>query len=70
MDTEDAGNVGMVERGQHAGFAIEASQAILVGGKVRGENLDGDVASERCVGRFPDDSHAALTQLFAEVVVE
>ncbi len=56
-----AGDVGVVQGRQEAGFAVEAGQAVLVGGEVRGEDLDGDFAAEGGVGGFPDDAHAAFT---------
>ena len=36
----------MIEGGGGAGFLLEAAQAVGIGGKRSGENLDGDIAVE------------------------
>ncbi len=66
----DAGDVGVVQARQEAGFAVEAGQAVLVGGEVRGEDLDGDFAVKCGVRGLPDRTHAAFADLLDQAVVE
>ena len=51
--------VRMIERGEHAGFALEAGQPIGVRGEQRRQDLDRDVASELRVARAVDLAHPA-----------
>jgi hypothetical protein len=52
----------MIQRGERAGFALEALQALRVAGDVVGQYLEGDVASElRVVGAI-DLAHAPGTE--------
>ena len=44
-------DVRMIQRGDRAGFLLEATEAIGVGGERRGQDLDGDVAAEARVPR-------------------
>ena len=41
VEAVDRGDVGMVQRGEELGFSLEPGQALLVGGKFFGEDLDG-----------------------------
>ena len=58
VDTE---NVGMVERRDRASFLLEATQAVGVGGKRSGENLDRHVAAKALVTGAIDFAHSAST---------
>jgi hypothetical protein len=49
----------MIQRGDRAGFLLEATEAIGVGGKRRGQDFDGDVAAEARVPRAIDLAHAS-----------
>ena len=49
----------MVERGEQARFAREAGAALGIGGEVRRQDLDRDVAPELAVARAIDLAHAA-----------
>ena len=55
----DAENVGMIERGDGAGFLLEAAQAVGIGGEGSGKNLDGDIASETLIAGAIDLAHSA-----------
>ena len=52
-------DVRMIERGEHAGFALEAGQPIGVGDEQRRQDLDRHIASELCVARAVDVAHPA-----------
>ena len=54
----DGGDVRVVQRGQHAGFALEAGQALGVFGEAFGKDLDGNPAAELGVGGAVDHAHA------------
>ncbi len=49
----------MVQRRQHAGFALETSQPVAVRCEPRGQNLDGDIAAKLRVARAIDLAHPA-----------
>jgi hypothetical protein len=49
----------MIQRGDGAGFALEALAALRVGGKIRGKDFDGDVAAEARIARAIDFAHTA-----------
>ena len=55
----DRADVRMIERRQQARFAREPGAALRIGGEVRGQNLDRDVATEPAVARAIDLAHAA-----------
>ena len=46
----DVPDVGMVQRGEDFGFALEASEAVRVGGERVGQDLQGNVAAKLRVG--------------------
>ena len=46
LEPVDDRDVGVVQRGQGLGFALEPREAIRVGGERLGEDLDRDVAIE------------------------
>ena len=52
----------MVERGEEAGLALEAGEALRLGGEGRGEELDSDVAAELRVGGAVHLAHPAGAQ--------
>ncbi len=52
----------MVQRGNGAGFALEALLGLEIGRKMRRKNLDGDSAFEARVAREVHFAHAASTQ--------
>ncbi len=59
LDSVDASDVGMVERGQQLGFALETCQPFRVLCKGFRKNLDGDVTSQARVAGAVDLAHAA-----------
>ena len=58
-DVEERADVGVVERGDRLGLALEALAALLVLGEGGGEDLDGDAAVEAGVLPPPDLAHSA-----------
>ncbi len=70
MDPVDARDVRVVQRGEHAGFALEARQPLGVAGEGVGQDLDRHVAVERRVDGLPDDAHPALADLLGQAVVQ
>ncbi len=46
LEAMDRGDVRVVERGEHLRFALEARQALRIGGKHLGQDLQGDVPPE------------------------
>ena len=61
-DIKDRKDVGVVEGGRGAGFLREALQAVGVGGKRRGQNLDGDVALQAGVAGAVHLAHSTCTE--------
>ena len=59
---------GMVQRRERLGFALEARQALGVGGEHVRQDLDRDLAPQRRVGAPPDLPHPALADLGRDVV--
>ncbi len=59
LDAIDRADVRMIERRQHLGFALEAGDALRIGGDKLGERLDGDVTVEACIAGLVDLAHAA-----------
>src|SRR5262245_14990976 len=50
LETVDGGDVRMIQRRQHFGFALKPRHAGTVGGERRGQNLESDLALEPGVG--------------------
>ncbi len=69
FDAVDGGDAGVIERRQHAGFALKAGQTFGIAGDGRGENLDGDVALELRVEGAVHLAHAALADHRKDFVV-
>jgi hypothetical protein len=59
LDAIDGGNVGMIQSGQHLGFALEPRHVLGVIGERRGQHFDGDVAIELAVAGAVDLTHPA-----------
>ena len=62
LEAVDRGDVRMVQRGQHFGFALEAGQALGIAGDRGRQHLDGDLALEARVDRSIHLAHAAGTE--------
>ncbi len=69
VELVDRGDVRMIQRRQHAGFALEALQTFAVGSELVGQQLDRDVAAETGVTGAPHHAHAALADLLDQAVV-
>ena len=59
VETVNRGDIGMVQRREQLRLALESRDAIRVGHKGVGEDLDRDVATELRVARAIDLAHAA-----------
>ena len=58
----DLGDVRMIERREHFGFALEACQAIRVAGHRGRQCFDRDLAFQVRVGRTVDLAHSAFAK--------
>ena len=58
----------MIQQGERARLAFETGEALRVGGQVRWQYLDRDIATKRRVPRAIDLAHAADTQLGSDFV--
>jgi hypothetical protein len=67
-DIEDGEDVRVVQRRGGAGLAGEAGQGLRVGGELRGEDFEGDLAAEQRVGGEVDVTHPAGADLRADLV--
>ena len=61
-DVVNRADIGMVERRDGAGFALEAPQAIAVGREGGGKNLDGDLSSEARIARAIHLAHTTSAE--------
>ena len=57
LDAENLSDVGVVERAEHLGFALEARPAIGMAGERVGQHLQRDLALEPCVACPEDLAH-------------
>ena len=69
FESVDAGDAGVLQRGQGAGFAVEAGQPLRIPGHFGGENLDGDVPAELGVAGAVHLAHAAFAEGGGDFVV-
>ena len=69
LQAVNSGDVGVVQRRQHPGLALEAGEAFRVFGEALGQDLDGHLAAELAVGGAIDDAHAAGAELLFDAVV-
>ena len=60
LDRVDRGDVGMIQRGERFGLALESGQALGVGREGLRQDLDRDLTTERRVRRPMHLPHAAL----------
>ncbi len=68
-DVVDGADVGMVERGGGAGFALEAFEGLRIASEIVGEKFERDEAAEAGVFGFVDDAHAAAAEFFDDAVM-
>jgi len=64
----DAADVGMVQRGQHFGFALEACEPVGVGGERLGQHLQRHVPVELGVAGLIHLAHAAFADLGGNLI--
>ena len=64
-----AKDIGVIEPGHNASFALEALHEIGIGGQVLEEDLDGDFAVEAFLKAFVDLTHAACAELLQKFVL-
>ncbi len=62
FESVDHRDVGMIQRRQHFGFTLEASQAVRMMRQCRGQNFYGDIAVELCVASAVHFTHAARAE--------
>ena len=62
-------DVGVIQRRQHARFALESRHAFAVVTEGFGKKLDGDTAAQLGVGGLIDVAHAARTQMAGDLVM-
>ena len=62
-------DVGMIEGGRGAGFALEAFQGHAVAGHLLRKEFEGDFAAEFQVFGTIDDAHAATAEFLHDAVV-
>src|SRR5438270_3746608 len=67
-DAVDRDDVGMLELGRRAGFALEALDEFLVEREGERQHLDRDFAVELLFLRLEDDRHAPAAELFEDFV--
>ena len=65
----NAGDVWMIQRGQRAGFALEARQALLIRREGVGQHLQRDGPVKMDVTRLVHGAHPTFTDLFDDLVV-
>ncbi len=68
FDPVNGGNAGMVERRQHTGLAVEASQALGVAGERRRQDFDRHIAMQSRVSGPVDFAHAAPAQRLHDAI--
>jgi hypothetical protein len=59
LETVDRGYVRMIQRGKDDGFALETREPIRIGGEMRRQELQRDLALQSRVARAPDFAHPA-----------
>ena len=69
FETEDPGDVGVGQRRQNPGLALETREPLRVLGETVREHLEGHVAAELGVFRTPHLPHPALAQFRSHLVV-
>lgn len=69
LDAVDLADMGMVQRGEHLGFAAQPRDPVGIGGEAGGEHLQRDAALEARVDGAVDLAHAALAELPRDLVV-
>ena len=69
FDREDGDDVGVIEGGDGAGFALKTGEAVGIARHIGRQNLEGDVAVEFGVGGAIDLAHAAGAEGADDAVV-
>ena len=70
VDTENGGDVRVVQRGEQFGLALETGKALGVGGERFRKKLDRYLAIEGGVHGLPDHAHPTFANLFDESVMQ
>ena len=68
LDAEHLGDVGMVERGEHPRFALEAVAAIVVAQRGQRQDLQGDIRFETRIAGAKHFAHSAFAQLVEDFI--
>ena len=64
------GDVGVIQRGQQSGLALEASEPLAIRGKGVRQRFEGNLAIERRIDRPPHLSHPTLAEFVDDAVVQ
>ena len=68
VEAVHGGDVRVIQRGQELGLALEAREAVLVGGQRRRQRLDRDFAAELGIARAIDLAHAARADQAGDLI--
>ena len=68
-DVVDGADVGMIQRGSGASFALEAIERLRVASEIIGKKLESDEAAETRVFCFVNHAHATAAEFFDDAVV-
>ena len=63
LESVNRADVGMIQRGQHPRFSLEARAPLSIAREYGGQHLDGDLAAELGIARAIDLTHAPGTKL-------
>ena len=69
FESIDRGNVGMIQRCQHASLALESSHPLTVASETLGKNFNRNVALQFGIPRAVNLTHAAASELAQDFVV-
>ena len=69
VDFVDGADVGVIEGGGGARFALETFESLRVAGEIFGEKFQRDETAELGVFGFVDDAHSAAAEFFEDAVM-
>ena len=69
LQTVDRRDVGMIQRREHVGLALEPGESVTIVDEGVGEDLQRDIAAELCIRRPIHPAHAAFAEEGDDVVV-
>ena len=69
VDGVNGADIGVIQRGGGAGFALEAFEGWRIGGHAFGQKFESYAAAEIGVFGFVDHAHAATAKFFLDAIV-